>query len=44
MDNFKVVIVEDVPLEMKGTEGLLRAEVPEAEIIGTAQTEAEILN
>jgi DNA-binding NarL/FixJ family response regulator len=43
MDNFKVVIVEDVPLEMKGTEGLLRAEVPEAEIIGTAQTEAEYL-
>lgn len=43
MENFKVVIVEDVPLEMKGTEGLLKAEVPEAEIIGTAQTEGEYL-
>lgn len=43
MENFKVIIVEDVPLEMKGTEGLLKTEVPEAEIIGTAQTEAEYL-
>ena len=43
MDKFKVVIVEDVPLEMKGTEGLLKAEVPEAEIIGTAQNESEYL-
>ncbi len=36
MENFKVIIVEDVPLELKGTEGLLRNEVPEAEVIGTA--------
>lgn len=43
MQNFKVIIVEDVPLEMKGTEGILKAEVPEAEIVGTAQTEAEYL-
>ncbi len=43
MQNFKVVIVEDVPLEMKGTEGLLKTEVPEAEIIGTAQTEGGFL-
>lgn len=43
MENFKVVIVEDVPLEMKGTEGLLKSEVPEAEIVGTAQTESEYL-
>lgn len=43
MDKFKVIIVEDVPLEMKGTEGLLKAEVPEAEIIGKAQTEGEYL-
>lgn len=43
MQNFKVIIVEDVPLELKGTEGLLKAEVPEAEIIGTAQTEGEFL-
>ncbi len=43
MDNFKVIIVEDVPLELKGTEGILKAEVPEAEIIGTAQSESEYL-
>ncbi len=43
MEKFKVVIVEDVPLELKGTESLLRAEVPEAEIVGTAQTEGEYL-
>ncbi|MBR4572029.1 MAG: response regulator transcription factor [Prevotella sp.] len=43
MDKFKVIIVEDVPLELKGTEGLLKSEVPEAEIIGTAQNESEYL-
>lgn len=39
MDNFKVVIVEDVPLELKGTEGILKNDVPEAEVIGTANNE-----
>ena len=43
MDKFKVIIVEDVPLEMKGTEGLLSTEVPEAEVIGKAQNEGEYL-
>ena len=43
MENFKVVIVEDVPLELKGTEGLLRNEVPEAEVIGTASDETSYL-
>ncbi len=41
MDNFKVIIVEDVPLELKGTEGILKNDVPEAEIIGTASNEVE---
>lgn len=41
MKPFTVIIVEDVPLEMKGTEGLLRTEVPEATIIGTATDEGE---
>lgn len=41
MNPFKVIIVEDVPLELKGTEGILRNEIPEAEIIGTAENEAE---
>lgn len=40
MDKFKVIIVEDVPLELKGTEGIIRNEIPEAEVIGTADCEA----
>lgn len=39
MEKFKVIIVEDVLLELKGTEGLLHSEVPEAEIIATANSE-----
>jgi len=39
MDKFKVIIVEDVPLELKGTEGIFRNEIPEAQIIGTAENE-----
>lgn len=39
MDKFKVIIMEDVPLELKGTEGIFRNEIPEAEIIGTADCE-----
>lgn len=39
MEKFKVIIVEDVPLELKGTEGILRNDIPEAEIIGTADSE-----
>jgi DNA-binding NarL/FixJ family response regulator len=39
MDKFKVIVVEDMPLEMKGTLGIFRNEIPEAEIIGTAENE-----
>ncbi len=39
MNPFKVIIVEDVPLELKGTEGIIRNDIPEAEIIGTAENE-----
>lgn len=39
--NYKVIIVEDVKLELKGTEGIFRQEIPEAQIIGTAMTEQE---
>ena len=39
MDNFKVIIVEDVPLELKGTEGIFKSDIPEAKIIGTAEDE-----
>ena len=41
MEQFKVIIVEDVKLELKGTEEIFRHEIPGAEIIGTAMTEAE---
>jgi len=34
-----VIIVEDVPLELKGTEGIIRNDIPEAEIVGTAENE-----
>lgn len=37
----KIIIVEDVPLELKGTEGIVRSDIPEAEIIGTATNEFE---
>ena len=40
MENFKVIIVEDVPLELKGTEGIIRNDIPEAQIIGTAENES----
>ncbi|MGX8697063.1 MAG: response regulator, partial [Prevotella sp.] len=39
MEKFKVIIVEDVPLELKGTQGIIRNDIPEAEIIGTADNE-----
>lgn len=41
MEKFKVIIVEDVPLELKGTESIFRNDIPEAEIIGTADSEIE---
>ncbi len=41
MEPFKVIIVEDVMLELKGTEQIFRSDIPEAQIIGTAQNEGE---
>ena len=41
MESFKIIIVEDVALELKGTEGIIRNDIPEAEIIGTANNEVE---
>ncbi|MBP5338084.1 MAG: response regulator transcription factor [Prevotella sp.] len=40
MENFKVIVVEDVPLELKGTLGIIATDIPEAEVIGTASDEA----
>ncbi|MBR1468028.1 MAG: response regulator transcription factor [Bacteroidaceae bacterium] len=42
MDKFKVIIVEDVQLELKGTEQIFKSDIPEADIIGTAQNESEL--
>ena len=41
MKKFKRIIVEDVKLELKGTEKSFRHEIHSAEVIGTAMTEAE---
>lgn len=41
MEKFKVIIVEDVKLELKGTEEIFRNEIPQSEVIGTAMTESE---
>ena len=37
MNPFKVIIVEDVALEMKGTKEIFRSEIPEAEKVGSAK-------
>lgn len=41
MQPFNVIIVEDVPLELRGTLSILRTELPEATVVGTACSEAE---
>lgn len=41
MEKFKVIIVEDVKLELKGTEEIFRNEIPQAEIVGTAMNERD---
>lgn len=41
MQQFNVIIVEDVMLELRGTIEIFRNEIPEANIVGTAQTEAQ---
>ena len=38
---FTIIIVEDVRLELKGTEEIVRTELPEARVIGTAMNEVE---
>lgn len=40
-DMYSVIIVEDVKLELKGTEEIFRNEIPEAQVIGTAMTEED---
>ena len=43
MKDFTVIVVEDVPLELKGTVGIIENDIPEAHIIGTADTEQSYL-
>lgn len=38
---YTVIIVEDVKLELKGTEEIFRNEIPEAQVIGTAMNEED---
>lgn len=40
---FKVIIVEDVKLELKGTEEIFRHEIPDAEVIGMGHRTKRIL-
>ena len=39
MENFSIIVVEDVPLELKGTEGIIKNDIPEGHIIGSADSE-----
>lgn len=41
MKPFNVIIVEDVKLELKGTEEIFRTDIPEATVVGTAMNEKE---
>lgn len=43
-EKFKVIIVEDAKLELKGTEEIFRHEIPDSEIIGTAMNEEDFWN
>ena len=42
MDRFKIAVVEDVALELKGTLSILKSDIPEAEVAGTASNEREL--
>ena len=44
MEKFKVIIVEDAKLELKGTQEIFRHEIPDAQVIGTAMNEKEFWN
>lgn len=41
MEKYKVIVVEDVSLELKGTLSIISNEIPEIEVVGTAMTERE---
>ena len=43
MKDFNIIVVEDVPLELKGTVGIIENDIPEAHIIGPADTEESYL-
>jgi len=41
MEKIKAIVVEDVSLELKGTLSIIRNDIPEIEVTGTAQTERD---
>ena len=41
MEKIKTIVVEDVSLELKGTLSIIRNDIPEIDVIGTAQTERD---
>lgn len=42
METFRLIVVEDVALELKGTLSIVKSEIPEANVVGTASTEREL--
>lgn len=42
MEKIRTIVVEDVALELKGTLSIIRNDIPEIEVVGTAMTEAEL--
>jgi len=42
MEKYRIIVVEDVSLEMKGTLSIIRTEIPEVEVVGTAMSEQEL--
>ncbi len=42
MEKFSIIVVEDVALELKGTLSIIKSELPEAEVVGTAMSESEL--
>lgn len=41
METIRTIVVEDVALELKGTLSIIRTDIPEISVIGTAQTERD---
>lgn len=42
MEKYRIIVVEDVALELKGTLSIIKSDIGEAEVVGTAMTESEL--